>query len=104
MTEKYAFHFARYGDGSIDLIFLGSVTSTKTKLSSTGYVVIDAKVKKINFLMGTTEEFIKREGMRLVYPWQIVDTLEEAQRLLVAGILHAVSFGSIEVDMTKRPF
>ncbi len=104
MDEKWAFHFTLYQDGSIDTIFLGSVITIKTNLSSTGYVVIDAKVREIIFLDGASKEYVKKEGVRLVYPWQIVDTLKEAKRLLLAGILYGVGFGSIEVDMTNRPF
>lgn len=102
--EKWAFHFTRYTDGEIDLIFLGRVSNIKHIISNSGYPIMTAKVDSIEFVMGTENDFLFSQGIRLIYPWQVVDSLIEAQHLLIAGILYGISFGSIENDMSKRPF
>lgn len=102
--EKWFYHFTRYTSGAADVVCIGKISSQKPTISSTGYPVIDVKVSKIDFLSGLSPQYVKREGLRLCYPWQIVDSLEEARKMMLKGVLHSVGFGSINHNMEERPF
>jgi len=89
---KYFFNFTTFGDGSVGELAIVSTQRYSSQISQNGYLtftvypsktVFNIKNKKIPIMTG-------------YYEWQFADTLEEAKRGLIKGVLMGTGFNSIE--------